>query len=337
MTPIEQTILAAAAEKLRQLCGLTLVAKPLHGAASGLVLEIRSTYRQPPLTVRAIIKPFVSNESIAAIIHRPADEDEPPLLITHYINPRMADRLKEKNLWFLDCAGNVFLNAAGMLIFIKGNAPEKRAIPGAGRLFRPAGLKLLFALLCNPGLEQRSYREIAAVSDIALGSVVWAANELKTMGYLIETRQGGRRVVNKKDLFDRWVEHYILNLRPGLFMGRYQAANEGWWKNASLNHEYWGGEVAAHQLTGHIKPQSITLYADQVPAKLVLANTLKKKEDGDIELFKKFWLFAGEGEEKHLTPAILVYADLLAHADARNTEIAGEVYEKEIVKYLRED
>ena len=36
---------------------------------------------------------------------------------------------------------------------------------------------------------------------------------------------------------------------------------------------YWGGEIAADRLTCYLKPQDATIYADKVPARLLLENS----------------------------------------------------------------
>ena len=51
---------------------------------------------------------------------------------------------------------------------------------------------------------------------------------------------------------------------------------------------------------------------------------------------KKFWNFENN-DYPGLTHPILIYADLLATGDPRNIETAKIIYEKDIVRYLRED
>jgi hypothetical protein len=47
-------------------------------------------------------------------------------------------------------------------------------------------LKVIYGFLCNPGLENRTYREIAAETDVALGTVDWIMKELKETKSRIE-------------------------------------------------------------------------------------------------------------------------------------------------------
>jgi hypothetical protein len=337
MTINEQTIMTIAAEKFKHQTGVNLEAIHINEPEADYLLKIRTMNTKRPFMVKAQVKKNVTDAIIGWVTHREITGYKPPLLITYYVNPQLAERLKERDICFLDCAGNAYLKNEKLFIYTRGNTIENQIEPGIGRIFRPAGLKLIFAVLCNPGLEKLNFRKIALTAGIALGTVNWVINELKATGYLIETRQGGRKAVKKKELFEKWVEHYAQNLRPALLLGRYQAAREDWWKIENLHNEYWGGEVAAHYLTKGIKPQIITVFVEQTPVKLILTNVLKKGNDGDTEILKKFWHFPWEGKKEHLVPAILIYADLLAHPDARNTEIAKEIYEKEIIKYLKED
>ena len=65
----------------------------------------------------------------------------------------------------------------------KGTRPDIVKAPPLKRTFKPAGLKVIYGFLCNPGLENKTYREIAAETDVALGTVDWIMKELKELGF----------------------------------------------------------------------------------------------------------------------------------------------------------
>ena len=91
--------------------------------------------------------------------------------------------------------------------------------PDIGRAFKQTGIRLLYVLLCNPGLENRTYRKIATDTDVALGMVNWVMRELKQLGFLLEVGKGrGReiRLINKERLLERWITAYAEQLRPKL-------------------------------------------------------------------------------------------------------------------------
>lgn len=262
------------------------------------------------------------------------------LLVARYITPPMADRLREMDIPFVDTAGNAYINEPPLFIYIKGNKPVDTYRPEpTTRAFRPAGLQVVFALLCNPGLENAPFREIAKGATVALGTVGRVIQDLKQMGYLIDMGTRGRRLIRKDNLLARWVAAYPEQLRPKQLIGRYTATNHDWWRHAQLHtlKAYWGGEIAATMLTKYLKPQNATIYTNQPLGKLLLKNKIKKDPNGDIEILKAFWEFEYNWPHRNLVHPLLIYADLLATGDARNIETAQIIYEQEFTRLIRED
>jgi hypothetical protein len=99
----------------------------------------------------------------------------------------------------------------------------------------------------------------------------------------------------------------------------------------------WGGEVAAANLTGYVKPAKVTIYTNEPFGELVLKNRLRKAEQGNVEILTPFWNFKYELEDQDVVPPVLVYADLMATGDLRNIEAAGIIYEKYLDRLIREN
>lgn len=263
------------------------------------------------------------------------------MIVTDYMNPQMAERFRERDIPFIDAAGNAYINEHRLYIYITGRKlaaqATTRRLPT--RAFQPTGLKLVFAFLCHPELVNAPYREIAQAAQVALGTVGWVITDLKNMGHLIEMGKRGRRLANKEKLLARWVEAYPEQLRPKLIIGRYQAAEHDWWQRAPLHalNAYWGGEVAAAKLTQYLKPEFVTIYTTKAPEQLLLQNKLQKTPDGDVEILKAFWGDEQKWPEGDIAPPLVVYADLLATADPRNIETARMIYERELTRLIRED
>ncbi|MGB3863334.1 MAG: type IV toxin-antitoxin system AbiEi family antitoxin [Candidatus Aminicenantaceae bacterium] len=262
------------------------------------------------------------------------------MLVAKYINPRIADELKKMDVPFIDTVGNAYINEPPLFIYIKGNKPtDKDILEQPARTFRPKGLQVIFALLCNPGLENKPFREIAIKADVALGTVGWVMYDLRRMDYLIDVGPRNRRLVRKDNLLDRWVAAYPEQLRPKKMIGRFKADNPNWWENTDLKeiNALWGGEVAANIMIEYLRPQIITVYAKQPIGRFLLKNRLKNDVNGDIEILKIFWKFEQDRLHNDLVPPLLIYADLMATGDTRNIETARMIYEKELSKYFRED
>jgi len=273
--------------------------------------------------------------------HLPADRG---LLVAEYINPAMAERLKQQEIWFIDVAGNAYINHAPIYIYVKGNKPLEQIGKGTKpRAFQPTGLKVVFALLCHPELVNATYREIAQVADVALGTVGWIITDLKDMGYIVELDKRKRRLKEIKKLFDRWVEAYPEQLRPKLVLGKYTTPEQDWWKNANLKKlpAYLGGELAGEYLTDYLTPEIKTVYVREKPQDLQLLFRMRKDPEGEIELLEAFWNvkcdYKNEKDTaRKIAHPILVYADLLATGDPRNIETAEIIYEKNIAEHFRE-
>jgi hypothetical protein len=286
------------------------------------------------------IKNIVTRAILGIAVRQINQFQQKGMLVAKYINPRIADELKKLDIPFIDTAGNAYIYEPPLFIYINGNRPTERNIKEQpARTFRPAGLQVIFALLCNPGLENKPYREIAVKADVALGTVNWIMHDLRRMGYLIDAVPGNRRLVRKDNLLNRWVVAYPEQLRPKKMIGRFRADDHYWWEGAGLKeiNALWGGELAANIMTEYLKPQIITVYAKQPIGRFLLKNRLKNDINGNVEILKIFWEFEQDHLHNDLVPPLLIYADLLATGDARNIETARMIYEKELSEYFREN
>jgi len=268
------------------------------------------------------------------------NREEKTLLITEYVTPPIADQLKGQNIFFIDTAGNAYINEPPLYVFIKGNKPllTLKAEPQK-RLFKPSGLRAVFVLLNNPKMINKPYRNIAKAAGVALGTIGWLIRDLKEMGFCIEIDKRNRKLMNLENLFKRWVEAYPEQLRPKLILERFETNNHNWWKEINIKEygAYWGGEVGAANLTGYLKPAKVTIYTNEPFGELVVKNRLRKAEKGNVEILTPFWNFKYEQEDQDVVPPILVYADLMATADPRNIEAAGIIYEKYLDRLIREN
>ncbi len=266
------------------------------------------------------------------------------LLVAEYINPAMAERLKQQDIWFIDVAGNAYINHTPIYIYVTGKKPLEQVCKGnKPRAFQPTGLKVVFALLCHPELANAPYREIAQLADVALGTVGWIITDLKYMGYIVELGKRKRRLKEMKKLFDRWVEAYPEQLRPKLVLGKYTTPVQGWWKDTELDKlpAYLGGELAGELLTNYLTPEIKTVYVRETPQDVKFLYRMRKDPEGDIELLEAFWNvkcdYKNEKDTaRKIAHPILVYADLLATGDPRNIETAEMIYEKNIAEHFRE-
>ncbi len=273
-----------------------------------------------------------------------ADQPLPGLLVAPYLSPRMAEQSRAMEQQFIDTAGNAYLHADGLYVFVSGQRPvDAKASPSVRGTGNPTALRMIFALLCEPALVHAPYREIVAASGVALGAVGTVFKELAARGFLLasnEARQ--RRLYATHRLLDDWVANYPSVLRPKLHARRFQAADPAWWKNVDLASlgACWGGEVAADRMTGYLKPATQTLYVKpsamrQAMSHLVSRYRLRPQPNGPVEILESFWEFPpGDSPRQDLAPPVLVYADLMATLDSRNIETANLIRQNDLSHVL---
>jgi len=313
----------------------TVIQTPLYVAGEKAEAEIKLG-NMPPLIaeVKATIRPATLWNTVTQLkrFHRPA------VLVTRYVTPQLAEKLKEKDIPFIDTAGNIYLHNDNTFIYVTGRKlkikPQERTV----RAFRAKGLKVIFALLCRPDLVNAPYREIADKAGVALGTVTNIVKDLEQLGYLYRSRKKGRLLENKNKLIEQWVEAYPQELRPQLKPRRFKVIQTDWWKE--LEHEQWqklniwlGGEAAAAVITRYLYPEFVTVYGRPDFTKLAQIIQPAKDEHGNFELLEPFWNFEPDQIEttQRLCPPLLIYADLMTTGDARQLDAANIIREKYLV------
>jgi hypothetical protein len=317
-------------------------------------------------TYVAVLKRVDRFATLGIIKHQFEQYDKPGLLVTSYVTPEVAERCRTLHIAFIDTAGNAYLQAPGLLVFVKGqrahsadlprrdttrhvvpasvgyrvNAPMITTTPRAGMV---TTLRVVFALLCRPELLNAPYRDIIRAAGVALGAVGGVFCDLHGRGYITHgRRKGGRRLLDPERLFEEWVTNYPMRLRPKLTPRRFRTMTPDWWQHADVTTygAQWGSEVAVEKLTGYLKPETVTLYVrpekDRANvARLVATHKLRADPQGEIEMLDTFWDWPADPAYPDIVPPILVYADLMATHDPRNLEAAQLLYDRKIRHALR--
>ncbi len=308
-------------------------------------------------TFMAEVKKWAQHANLGALIHQIQQLPEKGLLVADYVNPKMAGKLREQGVQFIDTLGNAYIDEPPVYVYVTGNrqggllARTAATKTGTKRAFEPTGLKVIYAFLCAPGLVNAPYREIADKAGVALGTVGGVINGLKDVGLIIDKGKGNeRRIANYRKLLDRWVEAWPEKLKPKYLLGEFVADDPYWWKAVELRElgGYWGGETAAAKYTDYLKPKVATVYLpEEKRPQLLREARLRKATDGagdmagTVLIYRPFWpeqftaLYTKE--ERGLVHPILVYADLIATGDPRNMEMARKLYDEYIAGYNRED
>lgn len=292
----------------------------------------------PPMLaeIKQTLRPATLVNALAKLNNIP----KPYILITHYVTPPLAEKLKDLDVPFLDASGNAYLKTPETFIYITGRKEKKQKQERTLRAFRAKGLRVIFTLLCWPDIAGAPYREIAEKAGVALGTVTNTVKDLEQQGYLYRSKKQGLVLEQVQKLIDQWVEAYPRELRPQLKPQRFKVLNPDWWKE--FNYDRWetnnmwlGGEPAAALMTKYIYPEHVTVYGTPDFKKLARTIHLARDEKGKFELLEPFWNFDVKptNTERRLCPPLLVYADLVATGEARQLDAAGIIREKYLAGY----
>lgn len=331
MATTEQRILEEAGEAFQRTTGLALEIRPAPAGkdrGAGAVLELRQNRRKHRFL--AEVKAVDRFETPALIKAKGQTRREAILLVAPYITREVAERCRQLRLPFIDTAGNVFLEAPGLLVYIVGNAKPAKLLSDRFRALNPAGLQVVFAIACRPALVQATYREIAAQAGVALGTVGPVMKDLEARGYLQFQKERGRKILDPERMIEEWVTHYPVTLRPKLHPRRFRADHERLQQLELPPDAYWGGEPAAERLTQYLQPAEFILYAREPIGKLVSAGRMRADPTGNVEILERFWNFAADQAFPDVVPPLLAYADLLATREGRDAEAARMIYEQRI-------
>jgi hypothetical protein len=267
-----------------------------------------------------------------------ATTGHPVLLVTDYLTPPMAQKLRDQKQQFADAAGNVYLEGPGLLVFVTGRKPQvDQLLPHAGKAQTMTGLKVMFALLCDQLLADAPQRAIAARAGVALGALPAVLADLQQTGELLVL--GKRRRLNAtKRVLDDWALAYARRLRAKTLQAIYAVKDFDTWPQWQLDEPaLWGGEPAANLLVQYLRPGVLTIYADKLLPTLQARHAMRRvrtaEEDGTtLEWRKPFWGALPVAVHPNAVPPVLVYADLLATGDARCIETAQMVYDEHLAR-----
>ncbi len=263
-----------------------------------------------------------------------AKNNRPTLVIAKYIVSDVALELRENGINYLDVAGNCFIKYKELLLYIAGQKVHKKARTNHAKAFQEAGIKIIFNLLSNPDNLQLSYRELAELADVSIGSVSNIMKELEEQNFILKTKL--KRVLkNKAALLERWVIAYHDVFRPRLVkkqMSFIKTDLTHTWRNLYLDNEegvtLWGAEPAAALLTNQLLPEKFSIYTTQSWQNIGQGIGLVPDPNGKVEILQIFW--KQNPNNKQTTPPLLVYADLIGSGFGRNVEIAQIILENEL-------
>ena len=258
--------------------------------------------------------------------------ENPILLVGEYITPKAKELLREKEVNYLDGAGNMYLKLNTLLIHIEGKSAP--TVPGKykSRAFSKAGGAVVFQFLRDPQLVNEPQRLIAEYAGVSLGTIPKVFEGLQKEKFLIRLDKNKWELSNKEELLLKWTEVLREKILPSKFLGNYKPAGRNMQqmlaeKEIRTTGTKWGGEPAAAMLTNYLIAEKFSLFVS-TKVDIIKKYKLVPSPNGELELYEKFWNHP-EDDQPYVHP-ILIYAQLMATGESRNIETAEIILNEHI-------
>ena len=122
---LEAGILRYALEVFKNTTGIDYELEEIDKGPAGQTLDalirLKKDGVEYPYAIE--IKARLTNPILGAVIDRVRRFPQKGMIITDYVNPNIADKLREMDIAFIDAAGNAYIKEPGLYLFIKGNKP----------------------------------------------------------------------------------------------------------------------------------------------------------------------------------------------------------------------
>lgn len=328
----EQNIIQLAFENLENQTGIIG-----HGDYKGhreldgkVMMELGNTNYVLPVEVKKELRP-----QHIPIIEKMVQKHPDLMIIAHKIYPQVKDYLRKQHIPYLEQAGNFYFDKGNHFIWIETQKTTPGQKEKGNRAFTKTGLKVLLYLLTDNRLLNFTYRDIALATDVALGNVNYIFNGLKDLGFLIKMDEQRLKLVNTRELLDKWVTNYDVKLKPDLLMGKFRFLDENHfvhWQALKLEEgTVWGGEAAGDLYTNYLRPGMLTLYTEDTRQEIMKKyRMLPDSINGNVWVFKKFWRMKPAQNFENAVPPILAYADLITMNEKRCRETAQLIFDEHI-------
>lgn len=263
-------------------------------------------------------------------------KNSPLLIAADYITPSSKEFLKQNKINYIDSFGNTFLDLKNLKIYVeKGNA--KPIYNKYSDVFTQAGGQILFHLLQDPEKINATYRHLADISNVSLGSVSKTINGLLNEGFAVKWNSDKKyQLVRREELLEKWITLFNEKILPAHKVGAYSfSKNRFEIKENDPDFETrWGGESGATMLTSYLNPEKYTLFTNRPKHDLIKNYKLVPKDDGEIIVYKPFWK-QGSCCKKHeyrgiTAHPLLIYAELIYSNNDRNLETAKIIFDEYI-------
>jgi len=271
-----------------------------------------------------------------SLFEKPRSKELPVLVAAKYITPKAKEALKGRNINYIDSFGNAFINLDNLKLYVEKNNGKPVHTPYS-EVFTQSGGQILFHLLQNPELINATYRHLAEISKVSLGSVSKMVNGLLKEDFAVKWDTEKRyQLVRLEELLEKWIDIVNQKVLPAHKLGNYTFSKNRF-EIIESDPEFesrWGGESGAAMLTNYLNPEKYTLFTNRPKQDLIKNYRLLPKEDGEISVYHPFWksgsCSSNDGDSTMVAHPLLIYAELIYSGNDRNIETAKIIFDEYI-------
>jgi len=263
-------------------------------------------------------------------------QELPVLVASKYITPKAKETLKAKKINYIDSFGNAFLNLDNLKLYVEKNN-AKPVYNEYSEVFTPSGGQILFHLLQNPELINATYRHLAEISKVSLGSVSKTINGLLNEDFAVKQNTEKKyQLVRREELLEKWVTLVNEKILPAHKIGNYIFINSEQFKINEIDpgiESCWGGEYGAKLITNYLNPSHYSLFTTE-KENLMRHFKMVPDSDGNISVYEPFWkpksIEFQTTNGKIPVNTLLIYAELVYSGNDRNIETAKIIFDEYI-------
>ena len=268
------------------------------------------------------------------------DSHDQVIVFTDRISQGMHDLLRSSGIWFVDEAGNGFLEIEGQLLVNVAGKKPKNTRPVKGQYYSAQGSRVLLFLIEHGPEITATYHDIRASVDVSIGKISQVMTELVDGEVLAKRGQGNYLVTNPSRLLDMWTSSFIEKTLPRILLARYRSPYGNDFERMFREHAgseildtiSVGGEYAADLLTSNLRPSSISFYVPLNRESEVRREfTLSPSTNGEVTLYQEIATDLDAPLDNlgfNLAVPSIVYAELLATDDPRCGETASIIKDR---------
>ncbi|MFC1833726.1 type IV toxin-antitoxin system AbiEi family antitoxin [Thermodesulfobacteriota bacterium] len=256
-------------------------------------------------------------------------ENVKPCLVVPFLPKSARDKLRSKNISFIDLSGNIYINDPGLLhIEREGRDNVFSDSQVSGNIFADKRSLVIRYLFAYPK-KFVGVREIAKACGANPGGVSVALKLLKEAGYIARNPQGQSKLTSWRELLEDWAAYYKL---------KKQKESRFFWNIPSLDRMLdllAGNPQQGFALTGHAGAHFVAPYVNyeglhayvrdhEVIDKLTRSFKMRQAEKGaNVFLIRPYYKASAFFGARNIK-GVEVVSDVQLYLDLKNFPVRGE-------------